>query len=77
MGENMNSTDESLSASIIANAQEKEPVLPHHVASNILEFLKRVQTTGMEAVAWVEAFNHVQNLVPKQPGVPFNGLPQR
>ncbi len=51
--------------------------IPEHIAKNILEFLRRVQSTGMEAVAWVEAYQFVQQLVPQQPGVPFNGLPPK
>jgi hypothetical protein len=52
--------------------------IPEHIARNLLEFLRRVQSTGMEAIAWVEAFQFVQQHVPQpqaQPGVPFNGLP--
>jgi len=52
--------------------------IPPHIASNILELLKRVQTTGMEAVAWVEAYQFVQQQVPQQPqGIPFGGLPPK
>lgn len=50
--------------------------IPQNIASNLLEFLRRVQSTGMEAVAWVEAYQYVQQFVPQQPqGVPFGGLP--
>jgi hypothetical protein len=54
-------------------------VIPPNIASNLLEFLRRVQTTGMEAVAWVEAYQYVQQHVPQQPqpGVPFDGLPPK
>jgi hypothetical protein len=41
------------------------PPIPEHIAKNILEFLRRVQSTGMEAVAWVEAYQHVQQHVPQ------------
>ena len=58
-------------------AHPTEPAIPAHIAGNILEFLRRVQTTGMEALAWVEAYQHVQRHVPQQPGVPFTGLPQK
>lgn len=54
------------------------PSIPPHIAGNLLEFLRRVQSTGMEAVAWVEAYQYVQQFVPQQgqpQGVPFNGLP--
>lgn len=50
-------------------------VIPPHIAGNLLEFLRRVQSTGMEAIAWVEAYTFVQQHAPQQPGVPFNGLP--
>ena len=36
------------------------PAIPPHIAGNLLEFLRRAQSTGMEAVAWVEAYNFVQ-----------------
>ena len=49
--------------------------MPEHIARNVLEFLRRVQSTGMEAVAWVEAYQFVQAQLPQQPGVPFGGLP--
>lgn len=51
--------------------------IPDHIAKNILEFLRRVQSTGMEAVAWVEAYQFVQQHVQQQPGVPFDGLPKK
>jgi hypothetical protein len=52
------------------------PSIPPNIAGNILEFLRRAQSTGMEAIAWVEAYQYVQQFVPQaQPGVPFNGLP--
>ena len=50
------------------------PAIPPNIAGNILEFLRRVQSTGMEAVAWVEAYQYVQQFAAPQPGVPFNGL---
>jgi hypothetical protein len=55
------------------------PSIPPHIASNLLEFLRRVQSTGMEAVAWVEAYQFVQQHAPQQPqpGVPFGGLPPK
>ena len=56
------------------------PTIPPHIAGNLLEFLRRAQSTGMEAVAWVEAFQFVQQHVPAQPpqpGVPFPGLPTK
>jgi hypothetical protein len=43
------------------------PPIPEHIAKNILEFLRRVQSTGMEAVAWVEAYQYVQQHVPQTP----------
>lgn len=53
------------------------PSIPPHIAGNLLEFLRRVQSTGMEAIAWVEAYQYVQQFMPQQPGVPFNGLPPK
>ena len=56
------------------------PPIPEHIAKNLLEFLRRVQSTGMEAVAWVEAYTFVQQQIPQQqpqPGVPFGGLPPK
>jgi hypothetical protein len=53
------------------------PTIPPHIAGNLLEFLRRVQSTGVEAVAWVEAYQFVQKHAPQQPGVPFNGLPPK
>jgi hypothetical protein len=46
---------------------EETPILvtiPPHIAGNLLEFLRRVQSTGMEAVAWVEAYTFVQQHAP-------------
>ncbi len=40
--------------------------IPPHIASNLLEFLRRVKSEGMEAVAWVEAYTFVQQHVPQQ-----------
>lgn len=57
-----------------------QAAIPPHIAGNLLEFLRRVQSTGMEAVAWVEAYQYVQQHVPQQPtpaGVPFGGLPPK
>jgi hypothetical protein len=52
-----------------------QAAIPPGIAHNLVEFLKRVQCTGMEAIAWVEALQYVQQFLPQQPGVPFNGLP--
>lgn len=49
------------------------PAIPPHIAGNILEFLRRVQSTGMEAVAWVEAYTYVQQYAPQQPPAPPKG----
>lgn len=55
-----------------------QPSIPQHIANNILEFLRRVQSTGMEAIAWVEAYQFVQQSATQaQPGVPFGGLPPK
>jgi len=53
--------------------------IPPHIAGNLLEYLRRVQSTGMEAVAWVECYQFVQQFAPQQPqpGVPFGGLPPK
>jgi hypothetical protein len=50
--------------------------IPPNIASNLLEFLRRVESKGMEAVAWVECYQFVQQHVPQQ-GVPFGGLPPK
>jgi hypothetical protein len=41
--------------------------IPPHIAGNLLEFLRRVKSEGMEAVAWVEAYQFVQKHAPQQP----------
>lgn len=57
--------------------------IPPHIAANILEFLRRVKSEGMEAIAWVEAYSFMQQHAPQaqqpQPpqGVPFGGLPAK
>jgi hypothetical protein len=54
-----------------------QAAIPPHIASNLLEFLRRVKSDGMEAIAWVEAYQYVQQHAPRQqpqPGVPFGGL---
>jgi hypothetical protein len=56
--------------------------IPPNIASNILEFLRRVELKGMEAIAWGEAYSFMQQHVPQQPqsqppGVPFAGLPKK
>lgn len=66
-------------AEVRVNPTIQAPI-PPHIAANILEFLRRVQSTGMEAIAWVEAYQFVQQHVPQQqpqPGVPFGGLPPK
>lgn len=66
-------------AEVRVNPNVQAPI-PDHIAKNILEFLRRVQSTGMEAVAWVEAYQFVQQHVSNQqpqPGVPFGGLPPK
>jgi hypothetical protein len=56
--------------------------IPPHIAGNLLELLRRVRCTGMESVAWVEAYQFVQQHAPQQPAqpgvpfVPFGGPPQ-
>jgi hypothetical protein len=64
-------------AEVRVNPNVQAPI-PPNIASNLLEFLRRVQSTGMEAVAWVEAYQYVQQYAPQpQPGVPFGGLPPK
>lgn len=43
------------------------PAIPPVIAQNLLEFMRRVQSTGMEAVAWVQAYQFVQQYAPQQP----------
>jgi hypothetical protein len=47
------------------------PAIPPHIAGNLLEFLRRVQSTGMEAVAWVEAYQFVQRHAPQNVPAPL------
>lgn len=65
-------------AEVRVNPNIQAPI-PPHIAGNLLEFLRRVQSTGMEAIAWVEAYQYVQQHAPQQPqpGVPFGGLPPK
>ncbi len=52
--------------------------IPPHIAGNLLEFLRRTPSTGLEAIGWVEAYHYVQQFAPSpSPGVPFTGLPQQ
>ena len=46
--------------------------IPPHIAGNLLEFLRRVKSEGLEAVAWVEAYQFVQQFAPQPP---FGVLP--
>jgi hypothetical protein len=78
---------QALAAHIVAEAAKqgvKAEVtinkIPPNIASNILEFLRRVELKGMEAIAWGEAYSFMQQHVPQQPqspGVPFAGLPKK
>jgi hypothetical protein len=65
-------------AEVRINPSVQAPI-PPHIAGNLLEFLRRVKSEGMEAIAWVEAYQFVQQHVPQQPkpGVPFGGLPPK
>jgi hypothetical protein len=66
-------------AEVRINPTVQAPI-PPHIAGNLLEFLRRVKSEGMEAIAWVEAYQFVQQQhVPQtaQPGVPFGGLPPK
>lgn len=64
-------------AEVRINPNVQAPI-PPRIAGNILELLRRVPLTGMDSIAWVEAYTYVQQHAPQrsQPGVPFNGLPQ-
>jgi hypothetical protein len=68
------------SAEVRINPIVQAPI-PPNIASNLLEFLRRVQSTGMEAVAWVEAYQFVQKHAPQQPeqkpGSPVDELPTK
>lgn len=46
---------------------EPPHTIPPHIAGNLMEFLRRVKSEGMEAVAWVEAYQFVQKHAPQQP----------
>jgi hypothetical protein len=46
------------------------PAIPENIAKNLLEFLRRVESKGMEAVAWVEAYQFVQKYVQHQQPLP-------
>jgi len=52
------------------------PAIPPHIAGNLLEFLRRVKSEGLEAIAWVEAYQFLQQHAPQQ-GIPFTGLPPK
>jgi hypothetical protein len=69
----MTNTDELLGSTV--GHASGAPAVPPHIAGNLLEFLRRVECKGMEAVAWVEAYQFVQKHAPQQPGVQFGGLP--
>jgi hypothetical protein len=61
----------------LSNAAPVAAAIPEHIAKNLLEFLRRVQSTGMEAVAWIEAYQYVQQQIPQQAGAPFTGTPPK
>jgi hypothetical protein len=61
-------TNEDTFSKHIANAlveDVKPDHIPPHIAGNLLEFLRRVESKGMEAVAWVEAYQFVQRHAPQ------------
>jgi hypothetical protein len=80
-------TDNALAAHIAAalkdhpNAEVRvNPIIqaiPPHIAGNLLEFLRRVQSTGMEAVAWVEAYQFVQKHAPQEAAAPLPESPTK
>jgi len=61
-------------AEVRVNPTVQAPI-PPRIADNLLELLRRVQVTGMEAVGWAEAYHYVQQFATPQPGIPFTGLP--
>jgi hypothetical protein len=63
-------------AEVRMNPNVQAPI-PPHIAKNLLEFLRRAQSTGLEAIAWVEAYQYVQQHVPQEPGIKFPGLPTK
>jgi hypothetical protein len=53
------------------SALDAAPVaVPPHIANNLLEFLRRVESKGMEALAWVEAYQFVQRYASQTPTAP-------
>ena len=65
----------------LENTAAAAPVIqiPAHVAANICKLLERVQVTGVESLAWAEAFQLMHQLAgnasqPHGPGIPFQGL---
>jgi hypothetical protein len=66
-------------AEVRVNPNVQAPI-PPHIAKNICVLLQRVQVTGIESIAWAEAYQYVQSHIPPepaQPGVPFSGLPTK
>lgn len=66
-------------ATVRVNPNVQAPI-PPNIARNLLEFLRRTTVTGMESIAWAEAYSYVQQHAPNDPnqlGVQFNGLPQK
>lgn len=56
-------------AVVNVNPNVQAPI-PPHIAGNLLEFLRRVESKGMEAVAWVEAYQFVQKHIPNPAAIP-------
>jgi hypothetical protein len=67
-------------AEVRVNPTIQAPI-PATIANNLLVFLQRAQATGIECMAWAEAFQYVQQYAsqPQQApqGVPFGGLPSK
>jgi hypothetical protein len=55
----------------------KKGKFPPHIVGNLLEFMRRVQSTGTEAVAWVEAYQFLQQQLPQSAPAPVSGLPTK
>jgi hypothetical protein len=54
---------EEIVGKIEGKAEAPAPiVVPPSIAANICKLLERVQVTGMESVAWVEAYQLLQQI---------------
>jgi hypothetical protein len=55
-------------------------VMSGQIVTNLMEFMRRAKSDGIEALAWAEAYAFLQHLeskiAPLGSGVPFTGLPK-